>query len=93
MSYPVTFEADYIERHSRLTSFFRLLLAIPLYIWAYFYGIVASIAIVIAWLAIVITGRFPRALYEFIAGWTRFITRVTGYASLLTDTYPPFAFV
>jgi hypothetical protein len=90
MSYPVTFEADYVEQHSRLTSFFRLLLAIPLLIWAYVYGIVASIAIVIAWFAIVITGRFPKGLYEFIAGWTRFITRVTGYVSLLTDTYPSF---
>jgi hypothetical protein len=90
MSYPVTFEADYVEQHSRLTSFFRLLLAIPLFIWAYIYGIVASIAIVIAWFAIVITGRFPKGLYDFIAGWTRFITRVTGYVSLLADTYPSF---
>jgi Domain of unknown function (DUF4389) len=90
VSYPVTFEADYVEQHSRLTSFFRLLLAIPLFIWAYFYGIVAWFAIVIAWFAIVITGRFPRGLYDFIAGWTRFITRATGYVSLLTDTYPPF---
>jgi hypothetical protein len=90
VSYPVTFEADYVEQHSRLTSFFRLLLAIPLFIWAYFYGIVASIAIVIAWFAIVLTGRFPMGLYEFIAGWTRFITRTTGYVSLLTDTYPAF---
>jgi hypothetical protein len=90
VSYPVTFEADYTERRSRLTSFFRILLAIPLYIWMYFYGIVAWIAIVIAWFAIVITGRFPKGLYDFIAGWTRFITRVTGYVSLLTDTYPPF---
>jgi Domain of unknown function (DUF4389) len=90
MSYPVTFEADYVERHSRLTSLFRLLLAIPLFIWAYIYGIVAFIAIVIAWFAIVITGRFPTGLYDFIAGWTRFITRVTGYVSLLTDAYPSF---
>jgi hypothetical protein len=90
VSYPVTFEADYIEQHSRLTSFFRLLLAIPLVIWMYFYGIVASIAIVIAWFAIVITGRFPEGLYGFIAGWTRFITRTTGYVSLLTDKYPSF---
>jgi hypothetical protein len=90
MSYPVIFEADYVERHSRLTSFFRLLLAIPLFIWAYVYGIVASIAIVIAWFAIVITGRFPKGLYDFIAGWTRFITRVTGYVSLLNDKYPSF---
>jgi hypothetical protein len=90
VSYPVTFEADYTERHSRLTSFFRLLMAIPLFIWAYIYGIAASIAIVIAWFAIVITGRFPRGLYEFVAGWTRFITRAIGYVSLLTDRYPPF---
>jgi hypothetical protein len=90
MSYPVTFEADYVERHSRLTSFFRLLLAIPLLIWAYLYGIIASIAIVIAWFAIVLSGRFPEGLYGFIAGWTRFITRTTGYLSLLTDCYPPF---
>jgi Domain of unknown function (DUF4389) len=91
VSYPVTFEADYIEQHSRPTSFFRLVLAIPLLIWMYFYGIVASIAIVIAWFAIVITSRFPKGLYDFIAGWTRFVTRMTGYVGLLTDSYPPFA--
>jgi hypothetical protein len=90
VSYPVAFEADYVEHRSRLTSFFRLLLAIPLFIWLYFYGIVASIAIVIAWFAIVITGRFPKGLYDFIAGWTRCITRVTGYTMLLTDSYPSF---
>jgi hypothetical protein len=90
MSYPVTFEADYIERRSRLTAFFRLILVIPLMIWGYFYGIAAAIAIVIAWFAIVITGRFPTGLYDFIAGWTRFITRVAGYFLLLSDAYPPF---
>jgi hypothetical protein len=90
VSYPVTFEADYTERHSRLTSFFRLLMAIPLFIWAYIYGIAASIAIVISWFAIVITGRFPQGLYDFVSGWTRFVTRATGYVSLLTDRYPPF---
>jgi hypothetical protein len=88
--YPVTFEADYSERRSRLTSFFRLILAIPLFIWAYYYGIAACIAIVLGWFAIVITGRLPRGLYDFVAGWTRFITRVTGYSVLLTDAYPPF---
>jgi hypothetical protein len=91
VSYPVTFEADYAESRNRLTSFFRLILAIPLLIWGYFYGIAAAIAIVIAWFVVVITGRFPQGLYEFIAGWTRFITRATGYTVLLTDAYPPFA--
>jgi hypothetical protein len=90
VSYPVTFEADYVEQRSRLTAFFRLILMIPVAIWLYVYGIVASIAIVIAWFAIVITGRYPRGLYDFVAGFTRFLTRVTAYAALLCDPYPAF---
>ena len=66
MSYPVTFEADYVERRNRLSAFFRLILAIPLAIWLYVYAIVAYIAIVIAWFAIVITST-PRGLYNFVA--------------------------
>jgi hypothetical protein len=88
--YPVTFEADTAERRNRLTAFFRLILAIPLAIVAYVYAIIAAIAIVIAWFAIVITGRYPRALYDFVAGFLRFIARVTAYAALLCDRYPAF---
>jgi len=90
MSYPVIFEADYVERRNRLSTFFRLILAIPLVIWLYFYGIVAYIALVIAWFAIVITGHYPRGLYDFVAGYTRFLTRVTAYGALLCDPYPSF---
>lgn len=90
MSYPVTFEADYVERRNRLTAFFRLILAIPLAIWLYLYGIAASIVIIIAWFAIVITGRYPQSLYDFVAGFTRFLARFTAYAVLLTDPYPSF---
>jgi hypothetical protein len=90
MSYPVTFEVDYVERRNRLTAFFRLLLVIPVAIWLYILAIVAYVVIVIAWFAIVITGRFPRGLYDFVAGVTRMVARVTAYASLLTDAYPPF---
>ena len=73
MSYPVTFEADYVERRNRLTTFFRLILAIPLAIVLYVYGILACFAIMIAWFAIVITGRYPKGLYDFVAGFTRFV--------------------
>ena len=90
MSYPVTFEADYVERRSRLTAFFRLILAIPLAIWLYLYELVALVAIVIAWFAIVITGQYPRGLYDFVAGYTRLITRATAYGALLCDAYPSF---
>lgn len=91
MPYPVTFEADYVERRSRLTTFFRLILAIPLFIVLYVYAIIATIAVVIAWFAIIITARYPRALYDFIASFTRFEVRVTAYAALLCDPYPPFS--
>jgi hypothetical protein len=90
MSYPVTFEADYVESRNRLTTFFRLILAIPLMIWLYIYAIVAGIVIVIAWFAIVITGRYPEGLYDFVAGYTRFLTRFTAYTVLLCDPYPSF---
>ncbi len=89
-SYPVTFEADYIEHRNRLTTFFRLILMIPLAIWLYIYAIVAGIVLVIAWFAIVITGHYPRGLYDFVAGYTRFITRATAYGALLCDPYPSF---
>lgn len=91
MSYPVTFEADYAERRSRLSTFFRLILVIPVAIVLYIFGIVASFAIVIAWFAIVITGRYPAGLYKFVADFNRFLARVTAYAVLLTDSYPPFS--
>lgn len=90
MPYPVTFHADYVEQRSRLTAFFRLILAIPLAIWLYLYAIAASIAVVIAWFAIVITGRYPEGLYNFVADFTRFLTRFTAYTALLSDPYPSF---
>jgi hypothetical protein len=90
VSYPVTFEADYVESRNRLTAFFRLILAIPLMIWLYVYAIVAGIAIVIAWFAIVLTGQYPRGLYDFVAGYTRFLARFTAYTVLLCDPYPSF---
>jgi hypothetical protein len=91
VSYPASFEADYVEQRNRLTTFFRLILAIPLAIVLYVYGIVALIGVLFAWFAIVITGRYPRGLYDFVAGYTRAATRVIAYTALLTDPYPPFS--
>jgi hypothetical protein len=90
MSYPVTFEADYVERRSRLTAFFRLLLVIPVAIVFYVFALIAGVVVVIAWLAIVLTGHYPKSLYKFVADYVRFQTRVTAYAALLCDPYPPF---
>jgi hypothetical protein len=90
-TYPVTFEADFVEQRSRLTTFFRLLLAIPHFILLSLFGIVAFFAVVIAWFALLFTGRWPAGLYTFTAGFLRYYTRVSAYALLLADPYPPFS--
>jgi hypothetical protein len=88
--YPVTFEADYVEKRSRLTTFFRWLLVIPHAIVLAFYAIAAGVVVIIAWFALVFTGRWPRGMYDFVAGFFRYSTAVHGYFYLLTDDYPPF---
>jgi hypothetical protein len=87
---PVTFAVDYTAERSRLTTFFRLLLAIPHLIVLFFYGIGAFVAVVIAWFALVFTGRWPAGLYGFAAGFFRYNARLNGYLYLLCDPYPPF---
>jgi len=90
-TYPVTFEADYVEQRSRLTTFFRLLLAIPHYIVLALWGIGVFFAVIAAWFALLFTGSWPQGLYDFTAGFVRYYTRVTGYTWLLADPYPPFS--
>jgi hypothetical protein len=88
--YPATFDADYVEQRNRLTTFFRLILAIPAVIVVALYGLAAGIAALIAWFAIVFTARYPAGLYEFVSGYNRSLARVTAYAALVCDPYPPF---
>ncbi|HYJ00307.1 MAG TPA: DUF4389 domain-containing protein [Thermoleophilaceae bacterium] len=69
----------------------KWLLAIPHYIVLIFLGIGAFVAVVIAWFAILFTGRYPRALFDFVVGVQRWFARVAAYSVLLTtDRYPPF---
>ena len=75
---------------SRLTVFFRLLLVIPHAIVLYLWGIAAGIAVLLAWIVGIFTGRVPDGLHDFMASYVRYQTRVTAYALLLTDPFPPF---
>ncbi|MGH9175363.1 MAG: DUF4389 domain-containing protein [Vicinamibacterales bacterium] len=69
----------------------KWLLAIPHYIVLVFLGIAAVVAVVIAWFAILFTGRYPRGIFDFVEGVLRWQNRVTAYAfTLVTDAYPPF---
>jgi len=66
-------------------------LAIPHYIVLCFLGIAVLVCTVIAWFAILFTGRYPRSLFDFVVGVHRWSLRVCAYAFLLTtDRYPPF---
>lgn len=70
----------------------KWLLAIPHYVVLAFLGLGAFVSVVIAWFAILFTGRYPRGLFDYIVGVGRWGLRVTAYAFLLTtDRYPPFS--
>jgi hypothetical protein len=91
MQYPIELNVQYPEKLSRLTTFFRLIMAIPQYIILYFISIAAGIILVISWFAILFTGRFPRSLFNFMTWYFRWNVRFSGYMYLLTDKYPPFS--
>jgi hypothetical protein len=91
----VHLEIDYpdVERDlNRWLPLVKWLLAIPHYVVLIVLWFAALVAIVIAWFAILITGRFPRGLFDFVVGVGRWSLRVAAYAFLLvTDQYPPFS--
>lgn len=77
---------------SRWMPLVKWLLAIPHYIVLAVLSVGAVFAIVIAWFAILITGRYPRALFDYVVGVGRWALRVQAYSTLLiTDRYPPFS--
>ena len=70
----------------------KWLLAVPHYIVLFFLAIGAVVVVIIAWFAILFTGRYPRSLFDFVVGVLRWGNRVTAYAFVLvTDHYPPFS--
>ena len=69
----------------------KWLLAIPHYIVLFFLFIGAIVAAIVAWFAILFTGRFPRGLFDYMVGVGRWENRVIAYAFIMTtDEYPPF---
>jgi hypothetical protein len=91
----VHLEIDYPDVEEDLNRWLPLvkwLLAIPHYIVLAVLAIGAVAAIVIAWFAILFTGRYPRPLFDYVVGVGRWGLRVEAYMSLLvTDRYPPFS--
>ena len=86
VAYP---EAERLNRWLPLVKWF---LAIPHYIVLVVLSVLVMLVTIIAWFAILFTGRYPRGLFDFTVGVGRWWTRVWAYAFLLvTDDYPPFS--
>ena len=81
-----------VERDlNRWMPLVKWLLAIPHYIVLLFLDIAALVVVIVAWFAILFTGRYPRGLFDFVEGVIRWHNRVIAYALVLvTDRYPPF---
>jgi hypothetical protein len=89
--YPVTYEVDYPEELNRWLPLIKWLLAIPHFIVLVILGIIAYIVLIIAWFVILFTGSFPRGMFDFVVGVSRWSVRVNAYIYLLRDEYPPFS--
>lgn len=91
----VRLDLDYPDAATDLNRWMPLvkwLLAIPHFIVLFFLAIAAFVVVIIAWFAILFTGKYPAGLFGFVLGVMRWGLRVQAYAILLiTDKYPPFS--
>ena len=90
-AYPVNLDVDGPQPQNRVSVLLRILYAIPHLIAVMVLGIVAQVITLIAWFVIVITGKYPAGMANFIEGFSHWNARLNGYLWLLTDKYPPFA--
>ena len=81
-----------VERDlNRWLPLVKWLLAIPHFILLVFLNLAAVAVVIVAWVVILISGRYPRGWFDFVEGVIRWNNRVVAYALVLvTDEYPPF---
>ncbi len=90
----VHLDFDYpdVTQLNRWLPLVKWFLAIPHYVVLFFLGIATVFSIILAWFAILFTGKYPRGLFDFVVGVQRWSLRVSAYAFLMiTDQYPPFS--
>ena len=82
---------DVPQNLNRWLPLVKWILAIPHYIVLSVLGVIAVVVVIIAWFAILFTGRYPRDMFNYIEGVMRWGVRVSAYAFFMTtDRYPPF---
>jgi hypothetical protein len=88
---PVAVEVRDDRRRSRLTVFFRLLLAFPHFVWLMLWGLLAFFAAIANWAATLVRGRPPVALHRFLSAYLRYQIHVYSFVSLVVNPFPGFA--
>lgn len=87
---PIHAELDDDRRRSRLTVFFRLLLAIPHLLWLALWGVLVLFVLLVSWFATLFTGRSPARLHAFLAVYLRYQLHVYGFLYLIANPFPGF---
>lgn len=77
-------------RRSRLTVFFRFLLAVPHFVWLLLWGIAVFLALIANWFATLVRGRSPQGLHRFLAAYLRYQTHVLAFLLLVANPFPGF---
>jgi hypothetical protein len=88
--HPIRLVVDDDLRRNRLTVFFRLILAIPHYVWYILWSIAAYLVAILNWFATLITGRPPRSFHRFLCAYIRYGAHLSGYLYLAANPYPGF---
>ena len=88
--HPIRLELADDGRRSRLTVFFRLLLAIPHFVWLLLWGVAAILASIVNWLVALVRGRSAEPLHRFLAAYIRYDAHVMAFVSLVANPFPGF---
>ena len=90
VQHPIRLVVNDDLQRTRLTVFFRLILAIPLVVWAFLWAVVAALAYIVNWFATLFMGQSPDGLHNFLATFLRYTTHARAYLLLVADPYPGF---
>ena len=89
-THPIRLVVNDDLQRTRLTVFFRAILAIPLVLWAILWAVIAVLAYIVNWFATLFMGQSPEGLHNFLGTFLRYATHVRAYLLLVADPYPKF---
>ena len=90
VEHPVRLVVEDDLQRRRLTVFFRLILAIPHFIWVFLWSIATVFAAIVNWVVTLVSGQPPDGLHRFMCSYVRYLTHVNAYVGLVGNPYPGF---